>query len=588
MPQTERNVSLNDVAGILKSHYEQPAAAMVPLLFEVQARDGYISLEAEHEVAELLGVDQKAVHEAVTFYPLLFDKPVGKYVIQVCHNISCSLLSAEPLIEFLERELGIKAGETTHDDLFTIRRAECLGCCCDAPVMLVNEKLFGFLTEDKVRNILERLKAGEEVPNDTPLTETDEIENPALSLNFKVPNAANIKIAEARGAYTAARKALNELTPENLLELVKASGLRGQGGALFPTGMKWGFVPRDIPLQRYLCVNGDESEPGTCKDRELLRRDPHRLIEGIIIAAATVGISKAYVYIRREFYEPRDIFLKAVKEAEDAGYLGKNIFGTELNLDVYVHPGAGAYICGEETGLIESLEGKKGWPRIKPPFPAAKGLFGCPTVVNNVETISNLPFIILNGSDVFRQRGTENTPGTKLFCISGHVKRPGVYELPMGMPLREMIFGIAGGIRGENALKAVIPGGSSVPVLKVDEIDVAMDYDSTIAAGTMLGSGGVIVMDNTVSMPEVLEILSRFYAHESCGQCTPCREGSVWMYKILHRLNRGLGRKGDLELLIDLANNIEGQTICPLGAAAAWPIQAMIKKFPEEFEPLEH
>ncbi|MBM3327428.1 MAG: NADH-quinone oxidoreductase subunit NuoF [Calditrichaeota bacterium] len=452
--------------------------------------------------------------------------------------------------------------------------------------MLVGEKLFGNLTEEKVKAIIAKLKAGENVENDTPLTYTEPLLDGVVSVNFLLTEAKSLKVAEERGAYKMARKAVLDMTPDQIREEVKAAGLRGQGGAGFPAGVKWGFVPKDIPGPRYLCVNGDESEPGTCKDREIMRRDPHRLIEGIIAASKAIGVHTAYVYIRREFYEPRQILDAAIKEAYAVGYLGKNIFGSDYNLDIYTHPGAGAYICGEETGLIESLEGKKGWPRIKPPFPAVVGLFGRPTIVNNIETISNIPYILQNGSAKFRQRGTEKSPGTKLFGISGHVKRPGVHELPMGFSLKDLIYGIAGGIRDGRALKGVIPGGSSVQILKPDEIDIALDFESVAKAGSSLGSGAAIVMDDTVFMPWALEIISRFYAHESCGQCTPCREGTAWAYKIIRRMNQGRGRKGDIETLLDLANNIEGQTICPLGAAAAWPIQAMLKKFPEEFESL--
>ncbi|MFH0766340.1 MAG: NADH-quinone oxidoreductase subunit NuoF [Calditrichota bacterium] len=586
MPDYNEQIPLAAFAAELIARYERPQAAMTPLLFEVQRRQNYISPQAEAEVAELLGVSPTEVHQAVTFYPLLFDKPVGKHLIQFCHNISCNLLGAENLIEILEQELGVHSGETTPDGLITLRRAECLGCCADAPVMLVDDKLFGFLTKEKVLSLIAKLRAGEEIVNDTPLTPTAELDNPALSANFQVTESFSLKTAESRGGYQALRKALHKMTPPQILEEVKASGLRGQGGAGFPTGMKWSFVPKDLPGPRYLCVNGDESEPGTFKDRELLRRDPHRLIEGIVIACKAIGVKRAYIYIRREFQEPRDIFYHAVQEAHAAGYLGENILGSGISVEIYDHPGAGAYICGEETGLIESLEGKKGWPRIRPPFPAVKGLFGRPTVVNNIETISNLPFIINHGAKVYRSRGTEKSPGTKLFGVSGQVRRPGVYELPMGTPLKEIIYGVAGGIREGGALKAVIPGGSSVQVLRANEIDVPMDFEGTKAAGTSLGSGGIIVMDTTVFMPQALEVISRFYAHESCGQCTPCREGTAWIYKILQRMNTGRGQKGDLDLLLDLANNMDGTTICPLASAAAWPVQAMLKKFPAEFEKL--
>ena len=584
---TETLISpLSKAASELVSRYEKPKAALVPLLFEAQKQDGYITFDSEQEIANLLGIDVREVHAVVEFYPLLFDKPFGTHLIQVCHNISCMLLEAEPLIEVLEKEIGIKAGEVTSDGKIGLRRSECLGCCSDAPVMLVDDKLIGKLTSEKIVDIVKKLNNGEEIVNDTPLTPTNEHETASVSVNFRIPNASSIKVAESLGAYSTARKAFTEMTPDDILEEVKKSGLRGQGGAGFPTGMKWSFVPRDVPWQRYLCVNADESEPGTCKDREILRRDPHRLIEGIILASRAIGVTKAYVYIRREFYEPAAKFNAALKEAYDAGYLGKNIFGSDFDLEVYYHPGAGAYICGEETGLIESLEGGKGWPRIKPPFPALKGLFQRPTVVNNVETIANVPFIIKDGAEAYRKRGTEKSPGTKLYSVSGHVKQPGVYELPMGILLREVIFGAAGGIRDGHSLKAVIPGGSSVPILKMDEIDVCLDFESTKDAGTMLGSGGIIVMDETVSMPAALEVLSRFYAHESCGQCTPCREGTAWIYKIMHRITNDLGRKEDISLLTDLAANIDGTTICPLASAAAWPVQAMLEKFPDEFEQL--
>jgi len=570
---------------VLKSRYAEPKAALMPLLYEAQAREGYLTLETEAEIAELLDINPTEVHESVSFYPLLFQKPVGKYHIQFCHNISCSLVGAEPLIELLEKELGVSAGEVTEDGLFSYQRAECLGCCADAPVMLVNEELFGNLTAEKISVILEQLRAGEKPTNDTALTQTDEFQDPVISGNFLVPDAASIKVAESKGAYEALRKVVKEIEPEMIIETVKSAGVRGMGGAGFPAGLKWSFVPK-VDGQKYLCVNCDESEPGTCKDREIMRRDPHRLIEGLTIACKAFGADKAYVYIRREFYHEKKVFDKAINEAYEAGYLGKNILGSDLCVDVVTHPGAGAYICGEETGLINSIEGKKGWPRIKPPFPAVVGLFQKPTVVNNVETLSNIPYIINKGIEAYRSRGTEKSPGTKLFGVSGHVTRPGVFELPMGFNLRELIYEVCGGIRDGRALKAVIPGGSSVPVLKADEIDINLDFESIQEAGTYLGSGAVIVMDETVSMPWALEILERFYAHESCGQCTPCREGVIWIYRILHRMNSGRGKIEDIDLMVDLANNIEGQTVCPLGAAAAWPVQAMIKKFRHEFEEL--
>ena len=385
------------------------------------------------------------------------------------------------------------------------------------------------------------------------------------------------------GGYEAAKKALS-MSPDEVIEEVKKSNLRGRGGAGFPTGIKWSFVPKDNNKPKYLCVNADEGEPGTFKDRYIMEKAPHLLLEGVIIASWAVGINKAYIYIRGEYSKIALGLERAIEEAYSKGFLGKSIFGTNFDLDVYVHRGAGAYVCGEETALIESLEGKRGNPRIRPPFPATHGLYNCPTVVNNVETISSLPSIIRNGGEWFASLGTEKSGGTKLFAVSGHVKNPGVYELPLGTSLRELIYDYAGGIRGNRRLKAVIPGGSSSPILTAEEINISLDYESLMKAGSMLGSGAVIVMDETTCIAEVLKVITRFYAHESCGQCTPCRQGTPWMAKIAERIASGKGEKGDVDLLIDIANSIMGKTICPLGDAAAMPVLAICNKFRAELE----
>jgi len=385
------------------------------------------------------------------------------------------------------------------------------------------------------------------------------------------------------GGYEAAKKALS-MSPDEVIEEVKKSNLRGRGGAGFPTGLKWSFVPKETNKPKYLCVNADEGEPGTFKDRYIMEKAPHLLLEGVIIASWAVGINKAYIYIRGEYSKIALGLERAIEEAYSKGFLGKSIFGTNFDLDVYVHRGAGAYVCGEETALIESLEGKRGNPRIRPPFPATHGLYNCPTVVNNVETISSLPSIIRNGGEWFASLGTEKSGGTKLFAVSGHVKNPGVYELPLGTSLRELIYDYAGGIRGNRRLKAVIPGGSSSPILTAEEINISLDYESLMKAGSMLGSGAVIVMDETTCIAEVLKVITRFYAHESCGQCTPCRQGTPWMAKIAERIASGKGEKGDVDLLIDIANSIMGKTICPLGDAAAMPVLAICNKFRAELE----
>jgi NADH-quinone oxidoreductase subunit F len=374
------------------------------------------------------------------------------------------------------------------------------------------------------------------------------------------------------------------MEPNAVIEEVKRSGLRGRGGAGFPTGVKWGFVPKNTGKPVYLLQNADESEPGTFKDRLLLERDPHLCIEGMIIAAWALGCSWSAIYVRGEYSYPAECVERALSQAYERGYLGKRIFGSDFSLDIVLHRGAGAYICGEETALIESLEGNKGQPRIKPPFPAVVGLYGCPTVVNNTETLATLPWILENGASAYAAIGTEKSAGTKLISASGHLRLPGVYEIALGYPLLEFIEHECGGVRGGKSLKAVIPGGSSVPVLRADELQgVRLDYESLRDAGTMLGSGGLIAMDETTSMVDAVLNLQHFYAHESCGQCTPCREGAHWVEKILRRLVNGRGGDADLLLVEDVCTQIAGHTICPFGDALVSPVLSFIKKFPEEF-----
>jgi NADH-quinone oxidoreductase subunit F len=399
-----------------------------------------------------------------------------------------------------------------------------------------------------------------------------------------IPDLKRIDVYVAHGGYEATRRALTGHKPEELVEIVKASNLRGRGGAGFPTGMKWSFLPKQRDKPVYLCVNADESEPGTFKDRIIVEQDPHQLLEGIIITAYAIGCHTAYIYIRGEFAAGARVLEQAIAEARAKGFIGENVLGTGFHLDVWVHRGAGAYICGEETGLIESLEGKRAYPRIKPPFPAIYGLFGCPTIVNNVETLACVPWIVLRGADWFRAIGPEKSPGPKLFCVSGHVVRPDTYELPMGTPLREIIYTHAGGIAGGRELKAVIPGGASMPVFTPAEIDVPMDMDSVQKAGSFLGSAGVIVMDDRTCMVWTLMVLERFFHHESCGQCTPCREGTGWLHRVLVGLEEGTAAAHDVDLLLNVAGNMMGNTICALADAAAMPTRAFVTKYRAEFE----
>ena len=403
--------------------------------------------------------------------------------------------------------------------------------------------------------------------------------------NFDRDKTWHLKDYEARGGYAALKKIMaDKLTPEQVINEVKLSALRGRGGAGFPTGLKWSFMPKSYAGQKYLICNSDEGEPGTFKDRDLMRYNPHIVIEGMVIAAYAMGITVGYNYIHGEIWEIYERCEAALDEARAAGYVGKNILGSEFSFEIYNHHGYGAYICGEETALLESLEGKKGLPRFKPPFPASYGLYGKPTTINNTETFASVPWIIVNGGQKFLELGKPNNGGSKLFSVSGHVERPGNYEVPLGIPFAKLLE-MAGGMRGGKKLKAVIPGGSSMPVLPADIMMATdMDYDSIAKAGSMLGSGAVIVMDETTCMVKALERLSYFYFEESCGQCTPCREGTGWLYRMVNRIETGKGRPEDLDRLVSVSNNIQGHTICALGDAAAMPVKAMIQHFRAEFE----
>ncbi|MCX6149100.1 MAG: NADH-quinone oxidoreductase subunit NuoF [Ignavibacteriales bacterium] len=403
----------------------------------------------------------------------------------------------------------------------------------------------------------------------------------------EISNLHQIDVYLENGGYEAAKKAFQKTTDE-IIDEVKKSGLRGRGGACFFTGLKWSFMPKTSDKPKYLCVNGDESEPGSFKDRQIFEFNPHQLIEGILITCYAIQAKVAYVYVRGEYHKWIKLLQKALDDAYEKGFVGERIpevLGGNFSCDIFIHKGAGAYICGEESSLMNSIEGKRGYPRVKPPFPAQNGLWGCPTTINNVETIANIPPIIKNGYEWFSKIGEPKHPGTLLYGISGHVNKPGVYELPTGVLLTDLIYNYAGGLPGDKKIKCVIPGGSSMPPLRGDQIDgVKMDAESLKAAGSAIGTGGVIVMDEDTDLVKILARITKFYYHESCGQCTPCREGTGWMLKILNRIIRGQGTSSDLDLLINVANNIEGNTICALGDAAAWPVKFMIQRFRNEFE----
>ena len=564
--------------------YEQPKAAMLPMLWLVQEEQGYVSPEAEVWVGEILGATRSQVREAVSFYNMYHTQPVGRREIRVCTSLPCLLRGSAEVMKQVQERLQVAPGETTPGQEVTLTEVECLCACEMSPMCQLDETFLGPLDEKTLDTVLQAAMADPQeappLPEPEPFISTD---GPVLSTRFGETGGTWFKDYLADDGYVAARKVLTSMTPAEVIEEVSSANLRGLGGAGFPAGRKWSFVPTETTKPKFLVVNADEGEPGTFKDRYIMERDPHALLEGMIIASYAIGSHKAYVYIRGEYFRSAKRLQRAIDEATSQGWLGKNIQGTGFDLDVVIHRGAGAYICGEETALLTSLEGGKGFPRLKPPFPAISGLFQCPTIVNNVETLACVPFIFRNGAERFVEIGTPKQGGTRLFCVCGHVNQPGVYEEPVSITLKELIEK-AGGVRDGRKLKAVIPGGISAKVLTADEVDVAMDFDSLLAAGTMAGSGGVIVMDETTCMVEALDSASKFFAEESCGQCSPCREGTGWVHRILRRILDGRGNLQDLDRLLAIAGDMEGKTICVFADAAAWPVQSYITKFRDEFE----
>jgi NADH:ubiquinone oxidoreductase subunit F (NADH-binding)/NADH:ubiquinone oxidoreductase subunit E len=546
----------------------------MPCLDIVQrANDNFLSKEAIRDIASLLGVTISKAYGVATFYSMYHTEPVGRYHLCVDTNIPGMLGGAGEIMRHLERVLGIMAGQTTPDGLFTLSTVEDLASCGTCPVIQVNDTYYENMTIPKVDALLGSLRKGV-MP---PAADESHFSSSCNILLKHRDNGRALTLAEyeSNGGYRSLVKA-RAMKPQDVLEIVKHATVRGRGGAGFPAGMKWGFLPKNDPRPVYLICNADEGEPGTFKDRQIMQYDPHLLIEGMAIAAHTIGCSKAFIYLRGEFRWIADILRRAIDEAQQAGVLG--------SLDIVVHLGAGSYECGEETALIESLEGKRGCPRIKPPFPANAGLYGCPTIVNNVETLSLMPFIIERGADAFRAIGLIGNYGPKLFGISGHVNKPGVYEYPLGTSLEELLES-AGGVEG--TLKAVIAGGLSAPILTAEEIKgLKMDYDSCAAAGTMLGSGGIMVMNSEVSIPRIAVRAIEFYAHESCGQCSPCREGSQTVVRLLKGIVGGCGMKNDIDTVLAICDTVMGTTLCPTGDAWAMPVRAMIRKFRGEFESL--
>jgi NADH-quinone oxidoreductase subunit F len=560
--------------------YPVKRSALLPALFLAQEQFGYLSQEAMEYLARLLDLTPAQVHDTASYYAMYRFQPEGRTLLEFCTTLSCSLGGAEGLLQSTCRKLGISEGGTSADGKFTVKRVECLAACGGAPAVQVD----GAWLEGATEADIDRVLAGETVrrPFVWPKSPGEHI----LFRNVWKKNSQALATYQAGGGYANLKKFLS-MKPEDIIETVKRSNLRGRGGAGFPTGLKWSLLPKENPKPRYLCVNADESEPGTYKDRVIIEQDPHQLIEGTVVSCHAIRSRTAYIYIRGEFHEGARNLETALQEARAAGYVGRNILGTGVDVEVHVHRGAGAYECGEETALLESLEGKRGQPRMKPPFPANVGLYGCPTIVNNVETLICVPLILERGAEWFAGYGVEKNGGPKLYSISGHVKRPGSYEAPMGrITLRELIYGdgYAQGIREGRKLKAVVPGGSSTPVLTADEIDIGMDFESVAKAGSMLGSAGTIVMDDSTCMVWAARNLTYFYKHESCGKCSPCREGTGWLLRLLTQIEEGQGADKDLDTLWRVTDAIAGKTLCPFGDAAVAPPQSNLKKFREEFE----
>ena len=594
------------------SHYPaSKRSASLPLLHLWQEHFGFISDEAIAWIAEKLELAPINILELVTFYPMFRRAPAGRKHIRVCRTLSCAMAGSYELKAGIAKAAGIdlhKWKEEQHhgghghgspiavspDGSYSVEFVECLASCGSAPVAMVDDL---FKENIKLADAAKLLKLKQSDATTPVVRAPHPKEKRIVFKNIDREGWTNDIACYIRdGGYKQLKKAL-KMKPEDIVEEVKKSGLRGRGGAGFPCGVKWGFIKRGGSKPTYLICNADESEPGTFKDRYIIHQDPHQLIEGMIISCFAVGANLAYLYIRGEFPEGAQILEKALAEAREKGYLGKNILKSGFDLEIYVHRGAGAYICGEETGLIESLEGKRAYPRIKPPyFPAVLGLYQCPTIVNNVETLCNVKHILaMGGGAEYAKLGKPNNTGTRILCVSGDVQKPGYYELEVGsVTMGELINDICGGLKPGRTLKAVIPGGSSAKVLRAGEKykvkdkeialeDIPMDFDTLAACGSMAGSGGVIVMDDTRDMVAMLNNINEFYAHESCGQCTPCREGSLWMKKITDRILAGGGTERDPDMLKQIGDNIAGKTICAFGEACSWPTQSFVAKFREEF-----
>jgi NADH-quinone oxidoreductase subunit F len=565
---------LAPLQAILSEYAPQGRAALLPALLDAQRLYNHLPEAVAAEVGRSLGVPLADVYGVIDFYSMLYRQPTGKTIVRVCTDPACALAGGEALLDSFSHRLSVALDEPSADGAVMVERAPCLGLCEHAPAVLVGERAVGEAAEIDINKLLS---------GDTPLPGSA-LGGDLRILTANCGNGRPTSLAEyiARGGYAGLKQALG-MTPEAVIAQVKASGLVGRGGAAFPTGVKWDGAAKADESPRYVVCNADESEPGTFKDRVLLEEDPQRVLEGMLIAAFAIGAERGYLYIRGEYPNAYRILQEAIDQARQAGYLGTDILGSGFNFDVELRQGAGAYICGEETALFESIEGKRGFPRIKPPFPTTHGLFGKPTAINNVETLCNVPYILEHGPSAYRQIGTEKSPGPKLFCVSGDVTRPGLYEVPFGITIRRLVYDLAGGVPGGRELQTILFGGAAGAFATPDQLDVRMSFEDLRQAGLPLGSGVVMVFDETRDLRDVLARLGRFFAHESCGKCYPCQLGTQRQYEILSRLAAGKPSSGDAERLVDVGWTMTDASLCGLGQTAATAVLSAMKIWPEIF-----
>jgi NADH-quinone oxidoreductase subunit F len=565
------------------SHFPHARGALLDALHFALREKGSFDAEVFAEIGQFFGMRSDEVASVASFYSL-FKQPRARAVLQVCTNLPCCLKGARGIVREIQDRLGIKAGNATPDGRFAIEEVECLGSCGSAPVVQVNlNPYLENVTPDYVASILDMPEKAIEARRPAPIIS---IIPPGTEGYLLPPNDQkwlSLDDYKRNGGYQAILKAA-QMAPKEIATLVRDSGLRGRGGAGFVTGLKWSFMPPPDGGPRYLAVNADESEPGTFKDRQIMERNPHLFIEGIMICSKAIEAVAAFIYVRGEYVECYRLVREAIRECYEAGILGENALGFNRRFDMHIQRGAGAYICGEESGMLESMEGKRGHPRIRPPFPAVRGLWARPTTVDNCETVSHVPAIVMKGADWFKAEGAHNSSGHTLFGVSGHVKRPGIFELRLGVKMRDLIYDYAGGLEEGRSVKAVIPGGISMPILRGDQIDVAVDHESLRTVNSLLGTAGAIVMDDRSCIVRAAMVVARFFDHESCGQCTQCREGTGWIYRTLQRIERGEGIPRDLEVLADCCNFMDGKCICALADGASWSARAFLTQFRSDFE----